>query len=97
MNLYQAGYYRLGGRGSGAGWKLVAPSAGMSEIAKAGFRGIAAKLVDVGQRDGQPEALGIFGHDRFFLFDACQLCGCGRGQPGCGVCARILFSPGGVL
>ena len=66
MNLYQAGYYRLGGRGSGAGWKLVAPSAGMSEIAKAGFRGIAAKLVDVGQRDGQPEALGIFGHDRFF-------------------------------
>ncbi len=66
MNLYQAGYYRLGGSGSGAGWKLVAPSAGMSEIAKAGFRGIAAKLVDVRQRSGQPQALGIFGHDRFF-------------------------------
>ncbi len=43
MNLYQAGYYRLGGRGSGAGWKLVAPSAGMSEIAKAGFRGTGSR------------------------------------------------------
>lgn len=66
MKLYQAGYYRLGGHGSGAGWKLVAPSAGMSEIAKAGFRGIAAKLVDLRQPLQPAEALGIFGHDRFY-------------------------------
>lgn len=69
MKLYQAGYFRLGGRGSGSGWKLVAPSPGMSEIAKAGFRGIAAKLVDARQTVQMPsEALGIFGHDRFIYF-----------------------------
>lgn len=66
MKLYQAGYYRLGGRASGSGWKIVAPSAGMSEIAKAGFKGIAAKLVDLKQRIQMPDrAMGIFKHDRF--------------------------------
>ena len=66
MKLYQAGYYRLGGRASGSGWKIVAPSAGMSEIAKAGFKGIAAKLVDLKQSIQMPKrAMGIFRHDRF--------------------------------
>ena len=66
MKLYQAGYYRLGGRASGSGWKIVAPSAGMSEIAKAGFKGIAAKLVDLKQSIQMPQrAMGIFRHDRF--------------------------------
>ncbi len=60
MKLYQAGYYRLGGYGSGSGWKIVAPSAGMSEIAKAGFRGIASRLSDLKQTvQAPPEAMGI--------------------------------------
>lgn len=66
MKLYQAGYFRLGGRGSGAGWKLVAPSFGMSEIAKAGFRGIASKLADLRQTVQVPQtAMGLFRHERF--------------------------------
>lgn len=66
MKLYQAGYYRLGGYGSGSGWKIVAPSAGMSEIAKAGFRGIASRLSDLKQTvQAPPEAMGIFRHERF--------------------------------
>lgn len=66
MKFYQAGYYRLGGRASGSGWKIVSPSAGMSEIAKAGFKGIAAKLVDLKQSAQTPaKAMGIFRHDRF--------------------------------
>ncbi len=66
MKLYQAGYFRLGGRGSGAGWKLVAPSAGMSEIAKAGFRGIASRLADLRQTVQVPQtAMGLFRHERF--------------------------------
>ena len=47
MNLYQAGYYRRGKQGSGAGWGIVSPSKGMSQIAKEGFKGIAAKLVEL--------------------------------------------------
>lgn len=66
MKLYQAGYYRLGGHGSGSGWKIVAPSVGMSEIAKAGFRGIASRLSDLKQTaKAPPEAMGIFRHERF--------------------------------
>ena len=66
MKLYQAGYYRLGRRGSGSGWNIVAPSVGMSEIAKAGFKGIAARLADLKQMvQAPPEAMGIFQHDRF--------------------------------
>lgn len=66
MKLYQAGYFRIGGHGSGSGWNLVAPSVGMSEIAKAGFRGIAARLVDLKQTaQTPPEAMGIFCHERF--------------------------------
>ena len=47
MNLYQAGYFRKGRQGSNAGWGIVAPSKGMSQIAKDGFKGIAAKLVEL--------------------------------------------------
>ena len=66
MKLYQAGYYRLGRRGSGSGWNIVAPSVGMSEFAKAGFKGIAARLADLKQTvQAPPEAMGIFQHDRF--------------------------------
>ena len=66
MKLYQAGYYRLGGRGSGSGWNIVAPSRGMSEVAKAGFKGIAARLADLRQAAQMPaRAMGIFRHDRF--------------------------------
>lgn len=66
MKLYQAGYYRLGGRGSGSGWNIVAPSRGMSEVAKAGFKGIAARLADLRQAAQMPaKAMGIFRHDRF--------------------------------
>lgn len=66
MKLYQAGYYRLGGRGSGSGWNIVAPSRGMSEVAKAGFKGIAARLADLRQAAQMPaKAMGIFRYDRF--------------------------------
>lgn len=66
MKLYQAGYFRMGGRGSGSGWKIAAPSPGMSEIAKAGFKGIASRLVDLKQSGQMPQkAMGIFRHDRF--------------------------------
>lgn len=66
MNLYQAGYYRLGKQGTGAGWNMVAPSEGMSEFAKAGFQGFASQLVNLRQRGQMPtKAMGVFRDDRF--------------------------------
>lgn len=66
MNLYQAGYFRKGRQGSNAGWGIVAPSKGMSQIAKDGFKGIAAKLVELKGSAGMPVVnTGIFLHDRF--------------------------------
>ena len=41
MNLYQAGYFRLGKQGVNAGWSIVSPSSGMSPVAMEGFKGIA--------------------------------------------------------
>lgn len=66
MNLYQAGYYRRGKQGNNAGWGIVSPSKGMSQIAKDGFKGIAAKLVELKGTAGMPVVnIGIFQHDRF--------------------------------
>ena len=66
MNLYQAGYFRKGRQGSNAGWGIVAPSKGMSQIAKDGFKGIAAKLVELKGSEGMPVVnTGLFLHDRF--------------------------------
>lgn len=66
MNLYQAGYFRKGRQGSGAGWGIVSPSKGMSQIAKDGFKGIAAKLVELKGTSGMPVVnTGLFLHDRF--------------------------------
>lgn len=66
MNLYQAGYFRRGRQGSSAGWGIVSPSRGMSQIAKDGFKGIAAKLVELKGIDGIPAVnMGIYLHDRF--------------------------------
>ena len=66
MNLYQAGYYRRGKQGSGAGWGIVSPSKGMSQIAKEGFKGIAAKLVELKSVGVVPVLnTGIFLYDKF--------------------------------
>jgi len=69
MKLYQAGYFRLGRQGSDAGWSIVAPSAGMSQIAKEGFKGIGASLVTLKQKMNVPvKVMGFFRHDRFFYW-----------------------------
>lgn len=66
MNLYQAGYFRKGKQGSNAGWKIVSPSEGMSQIAKDGFKGIAANLTELKKTWAMPVTnLGIFLYDRF--------------------------------
>lgn len=66
MNLYQAGYYRRGKQGNNAGWGIVSPSKGMSQIAKDGFKGIAAKLVELKGTANMPVVnIGVFLHDRF--------------------------------
>nr|MCR4937182.1 hypothetical protein [Lachnospiraceae bacterium] len=66
MNLYQSGYFRVGKQGVNAGWIIVAPSAGMSQTAQEGFRGIASNLTDLkGNSLSSPTAMGVFSHDRF--------------------------------
>lgn len=66
MNLYQAGYFREGKQGSNAGWKIVSPSEGMSQVAKDGFKGIAANLTELKKTWTMPVTnLGIFLYDRF--------------------------------
>ena len=47
MDLYQAGYFRLGKQGRGSGWDIIAPSDGMSNFAIDGFKGIAASLINL--------------------------------------------------
>jgi len=67
MNLYQVGYFREGRQGSNAGWEMVAPSKGMSQIAKEGFKGIAAKLAELKKIVVSIPAIntGVFLYDRF--------------------------------
>lgn len=65
MDLYQAGYYRLGSQGSKSGWQLVSPSVGMSQKAKDGFKGIAANIIEL-KATGVPTFVsGIFTYDNF--------------------------------
>lgn len=65
MDLYQAGYYRLGSQGSKSGWQLVSPSVGMSQKAKDGFKGIAANIIEL-KATGVPTFVsGIFTYDSF--------------------------------
>lgn len=69
MDLYQAGYFRLGKQGRGSGWDTVAPSEGMSNFAIDGFKGIAASLVNLQEIVKMPvEAAGLFQHGKFIYF-----------------------------
>lgn len=65
MNLYQAGYYRLGMQGVNAGWQLVSASDGMSQNAKEGFQGIASTLIGMKNANIPVFDLGVFKYDRF--------------------------------
>ncbi len=65
MDLYQAGYFRLGTQGAGAGWKVVSPSEGMSKSAREGFGGIASNLIELRQKiaiNGK-NGFGVFHYD----------------------------------
>jgi len=69
MNLYQAGYYRLGTQGANAGWQLVSESSGMSQKAKEGFQGIASTIISLKSANVPVQNLGVFKFDRFvYLF-----------------------------
>lgn len=69
MDLYQAGYFRLGKQGIGSGWDIVTPSDGMSDFAIDGFKGIAASLIKLEESIAQPmptEAVGLFRYNNKF-------------------------------
>lgn len=69
MDLYQAGYFRLGKQGRGSGWDTVSPSDGMSNFAIDGFKGIAANLINLQETINMPvEAAGLFQYDKFIYF-----------------------------
>lgn len=69
MDLYQAGYFRLGKQGRGSGWDIVAPSDGMSNFAIDGFKGIAASLINLQETVKMPvETAGLFQYDKFIYF-----------------------------
>ena len=65
MNLYQAGYFRLGMQGVNAGWQLVSASDGMSQNAKEGFQGIASTLIGMKNANVPVLDFGVFKYDRF--------------------------------
>ncbi len=65
MNLYQAGYYRLGTQGVNAGWQLVSASDGMSQKAKEGFQGIASTLIGMKNASLPILNMGVYKFDRF--------------------------------
>ena len=69
MDLYQAGYFRLGRQGRGSGWDIIAPSDGMSNFAIDGFKGIAASLINLQETINMPaETAGLFQYDKFIYF-----------------------------
>jgi len=69
MDLYQAGYFRLGKQGRGSGWDIVAPSDGMSNFAIKGFKGIATSLIKLEETMRLPvEVAGLFQYDKFIYF-----------------------------
>lgn len=83
MNLYQAGYFRHGKQGSNAGWGIVSPSNGMSKIAKDGFRGIAANLIELKSKATMPVVnLGVFLYDRFVYLMHVNYAACGEDARG---------------
>ncbi len=57
----------MGKQGADSGWTMVAPSEGMSKIAKDGFKGIAANMVELKNRENLSQInMGIFQYERFF-------------------------------
>ncbi len=68
MNLYQAAYTRRGKQGEGAGWRLVASSEDMSQVAKEGFGGLAGSLAELANRSVPGNAVGVFAYDRFLYY-----------------------------